>query len=143
MPGGPIAYQQDKIVFKFFTQFLKEKVHAHSIALWQYKKERIPGAGIDSAINIAVFSNMMARNLRTDSFWTPAVFGLVDSSKACFILEHQPHFSTFPIPVEENFSQFIQASFNFFEDSMSSSLAFLGCLLRGITLRHPCRFSTR
>lgn len=42
----------------------------------------------------------------------------------------------------DNF-QFFYGVVNFFEAAISSSLAFLGCLLRGITLRHPWRCRTR
>ena len=86
---------------------------------------------------------MVARYAGTDSLFAPAVFGLVDSSEAGFILEHQAHFSTVFTAAVDLFSQFGYFFFNFFEVSMTSSLAFFGCLLRGITFRHPCRFSTQ
>ena len=37
----------------------------------------------------------------------------------------------------------VRCCLNFFEAAISSSLAFLGCLLRGITFRHPCRCRTK
>ena len=59
-------------------------------------------------------------------------------NKASFILEHQ----TDCFSAVDNF-QFFDSGLNFFEASMVSSSAFLGCLLRGITLRHPCRCRTK
>ena len=48
------------------------------------------------------------------------------------------HFSTAPVEI----FQFTDGGFNFFEVSMTSSLAFLGCLLRGMTFLQPCRCRT-
>ena len=42
----------------------------------------------------------------------------------------------------DNFQGFYRG-FNFFEAAISSSLAFLGCLLRGMTFRHPLVFDER
>ena len=87
---------------------------------------------------ITILPYMMAGNTRTAAFLTPAVFRLVDSSKAGLILKHQPY-----VLILVGFFQFLDRRVNFFEDSMSSLLAFLGCLLRGMILRHPCRCSTQ
>ena len=75
---------------------------------------------------------MMAGHTGTDTFLAPAVFWLVDASKSSFILEHQTIF----LAAVDNF-QFFYFGVNFFEAAISSSLAFLGCLLRGMTFRHP------
>lgn len=68
----------------------------------------------------------------TYPFLTPAIPGLIDTAKSSFILEHQTNL----LPPVDNF-QFFYGVVNFFEAAISSSLAFLGCLLRGITFRHP------
>ena len=68
----------------------------------------------------------------TYPFLTPAVFWLVNSTKSSFILEHQANF----LPAVDNF-QFFYGVVNCFEAAISSSLAFLGCLPRGMILRHP------
>lgn len=67
---------------------------------------------------------------------------LVDPSETSFILEHQTHFSTSSSVIVDFCLQFLHFFFNFFEVSMTSSLAFFGCLLRGITFLQPCRRST-
>ena len=79
---------------------------------------------------------MVAGNRRSKTFLTPAVFWLVDPSKSRFILKHQSN-------IVENFSQFCDSGVNFFEAAMTSSPAFFGCLLRGITFLQPCRCNTR
>ena len=76
---------------------------------------------------------MVAWNAGTDALLAPAVFRLVDASETCFVLEHKAHFSTAPV----EFFQFTDGGFNYFEASMTSSLAFLGCLLRGMTFLQP------
>ena len=74
---------------------------------------------------------MMARNGWSIAFRTPAVFRLVDPPEACLILKHESDL-TWPV---ENFCQFVDSAVNFFEVAMTSSLAFFGCLLLGITFR--------
>lgn len=75
---------------------------------------------------------MMTWHIRADSFFTPAVFWLVYASKARFVLKHKAdHLGAVEI------FQFSDSKLNFFEAAMTSSLALLGCLLRGITFRHP------
>ena len=76
---------------------------------------------------------MVAWNARSDSLLTPTVFGLVNSAKTCLVLEHKVHFSTTPVEI----FQLTDGGFNFFEVSMTSSLAFLVCLLRGMTSLQP------
>ena len=76
---------------------------------------------------------MVAWNAGSDAFLAPAVFGLVNSAKTCLILEHKAHFSTALVEI----FQFFDSDINFFEVSMTSSLAFLGCLLRGMIFLQP------
>lgn len=63
---------------------------------------------------------MVAWYTGADAFLTPTVFWLVDSAKTCLILEHKAHFSTALVEIFQH-SDF---GFNFFEVSMTSSLAF-------------------
>ena len=78
-----------------------------------------------------------------ESLWTPAIFGRVDSAIASFILEHQPHYASFFFWFFFDFgSQKRYCCVNFFEASIASSLALLGCWLRGIIFRQPCRCNT-
>ena len=68
---------------------------------------------------------MVAGHTGTDPFPAPAVFWLVDPAKSGFILEHK---ADFPGVVDK--LKFLYCGVNFFEAAISSSLAFLGCLLR-------------
>ncbi len=102
------------------------------------KEKGISGQWFYGAVCIPVFPDMMAGNRRANSFSAPALFWLVDSPKTCFILKHQPDGFFFV----ENFRQFCDSCVNFFEVSMTSSLAFLGCRLLGITFRQPCLLNT-
>ena len=138
MPCCSIAAQQNNVIGVCFGQFPKEYIHASGIALWKNQKEMIPGKRFHRPKGIIILPDMMAGYTGTNPSFTPAVFWLVDSSKASFILEHQTDcFSSV-----DNF-QLFDSGFNFFEASMVSSSAFLGCLLRGITLRQPCRCRTK
>ena len=87
---------------------------------------------------IVILPDMVAGYTGAYTLLAPAIFGLVDPSEACFVLKHQAnHFAAV-----DNF-QFFDAGLNFFEASMVTSSAFLGCLLRGMTLRHPWRCRTK
>lgn len=108
------------------------------VAIWHNKKTAFAGNRFHCSISIAVFPNVMAWYTWTHSHGAPAPFGFVNSAKASFILEHQAYL--FPGILG---SRNLYGIVNFFEASIASSLAFLGCLLRGITFRQPCRCRTQ
>lgn len=64
------------------------------------QKTVLPGDRFDGSVGIAIFPDVMTGNRRTNTLWTPAELGLVDASKARFILEHQAHFSTVSTAIE-------------------------------------------
>lgn len=138
MPCGAIATKQNNIIRILLRQLLEKKVHTHRVALCHDKKAAFACERFYCSIDIAVFPYMVTGNTWTYPSLAPAVFGLVNTSKACLILKHQSY-----VLLRVGSFQLLDRSINFFEDAISSSLAFLGCLLRGITLRHPCRCSTR
>lgn len=72
--------------------------------------------------------------------FAPAILRLVDSTKAGFVLKHQPHSALSLLGYFG--SQKLNLGLNFFEALIASSSALFGCWLRGMTFRHPCRFST-
>ncbi len=143
MPGGTVAAKENDVVRILLCQVAQKEIHANSITVRHDQEAALPGGRLHSSIGITIFPDVMTGNRWTDTLWTPAVFGLVDSPKPCFILEHQAHFSTVSILIVNFLLQFSYFFFNFFEAAMTSSLAFFGCLLRGITFRHPCRHNTR
>ena len=61
-----------------------------------------------------------------DSPVSGSTFRFIDSAKASFILKHSPNFFL----IVENFLQLCDSGVNFFEVSMTSSLALFGCRLR-------------
>ena len=138
MPRSTIAAKQNDIIRILLRQVLEEKIHTHCVALRHDKKTTIACERLYCSKGITILPYMVAGNTRTAPFLAPTVFRFVDSSKPCFILKHQPY-----VLVTVVFFQFLDRRVNFFEDSISSLLAFLGCLLRGIILRHPCRCSTQ
>lgn len=121
----------------------EKEIHANSIAVRHNQKTALSSGWLDCTVGISVFPDVMTGDRRANALLTPAVFGLVDPSETSFILEHQAHFSTAFTAVVDFLIQFAYFFFNFFEVAMTSSLAFFGCLLRGITFRQPCRSSTR
>ncbi len=123
-------------------QFPKEQIHTHRITIGHDQEARFTSQRLHCSIGISVLPYMMTRHTGTGSFFTPAVFGLVDPSETSFILEHQTHVSPISSAIVDFRLQFLHFFFNFFEVSMTSSLAFFGCLLRGITFLQPCRRST-
>ncbi len=138
VPHRTVTDQQDLIIGICLRQFRQEYVHAFSVAIGKYQKEALSILWFYSTIYVSIFSNMMARNRRTLALSAPTGFWLVDSPKACFILKH---YSDVLAGILGN--DFGVRCFNFFEESCSSWLAAFGCFDLGITLRHPCRPSTR
>ena len=80
---------------------------------------------------------MVAGDIGADSCGTPAVFGLVDPTKSSLVLEYEMNLFLWIL-----YTKPLYCVLNFFEASIASVLAFLGCLDRGITLRHPCLFKS-
>ena len=128
MPSSAITAKQNDIV--------------REITIGHDQEARVTRQRLHCPIGVSVLPYMVARHAGTGSFFTPAVFGLVDPSETSFILEHQVYFSTISSAIVDFRLQFLHFFFNFFEVSMTSSLAFFGCLLRGITFLQPCRRST-
>ena len=132
MPCSSVAAQENDIIWILPGQFRQENIHTDRIAIWHDQKTGFSSQWLYRAIHIAIFPNTVAGHRRSKTFLTPAVFWLVDSPKSRLILKHQPH-------IVEIFLQFHNSCVNFFVVSMTSSAAFFGCLLRGITFLHPCR----
>ncbi len=132
MPCRTVAAKQNNIVLKFFGQFPQKYIGTGCITPWKYQEKAIPRQRVHRAIGVSVFSNVLTGYCRPNTFFTPTILGLIDSAKSSFILKHQPHRS----PCGKLF-QSLDFGINFFEASIASPLAFFGCLLLGITLRHP------
>ncbi len=81
---------------------------------------------------------MMAGHPWTDTFSTPAMLRLIDTTETSFVLEHEPN----SFGIVENFGQFMDFGVNFFEASIASGVARFGCLLLGSFLLQPWRCST-
>lgn len=107
-------------------------IHRGTAGILRLKYVSVTGQRLYRSIGIAILPDVVTGYTGTYPFLTPAVFGLVNSTKSSFILEHQANF----LPAVDNF-QFFYGVVNFFEAAISSSLAFWGCLLRGMILRHP------
>ena len=106
--------------------------------IWHHQKKAFSCSRFHSPICVAIFTNMVAWRRGTFPFPAPASLGFVDSSESRFILEHDPD-----VPALTLVCYSVVMDFNFFEESCSSLAAAFGCFGRGITFRHPCRFSTR
>lgn len=128
----------DMRVFDLMNMQGLNAVRVEEVIICLYKKTGFPSQRLDRTIGIPVFPNMVTWNAGSDAFFAPAVLRMVDAAEACLILEHKAHFSTAHVEI----FQFTDGGFNFFEVSMTSSLAFLGCLLRGMTFLQPCRCRT-
>ena len=92
VPCCTITTQQDQIIRVLLGQFLKKYVHTSRIAIRHNKKTGASRYWFNSSVCIPIFTNVMARYRWTNALFTPAVFGLIDSSESCFILEHKSYF---------------------------------------------------
>ena len=77
---------------------------------------------------------MVTGNGGASSFAAPAVLWLVDSSETGLVLKHQSNLAYTSAQRKRMFF-FSERCFNFFEASIASGDDFLGCSLRGLTLR--------
>ena len=92
VPCCTITTQQNQIIRVLLGQFLKKYVHTSRIAIRHNKKTGASRYWFNSSVCIPIFTNVMARYRWTNALFTPAVFGLIDSSESCFILEHKSYF---------------------------------------------------
>ena len=118
---------------------IKKHIHTISVTIRHNQETAFTADRFNCSVNISVFSDVMARNRRTNTLFAPAVFWFIDSTKTRFILKHQTHCGIFV----EFFRCFLYDLFNFFEASIASGFAFFGCRLLGIIFLHPCRRSTK
>ena len=132
VPCCAVATQQNDVIRILLGQIPQKHIHADCIALGKHQKEVLSRPGLHSSKGIVILPDVVTGHTGAHTFFAPAVFGFVDPSEACFILEHQTDFFV----AVDNF-QLLDSGLNFFEASIVSSLAFLGCLLRGMILRQP------
>ena len=66
---------------------LQEDVHTDRVAVRKYKEISIARYRVYSSISVAVLTDMVAWNPRSYTFSAPAMLGLVDPSKAGFVLK--------------------------------------------------------
>ena len=137
MPCCTITAQKNQIVRELLRQFIKKYTHPIRIAIRKNQEKGISCCWFDCSIGIPVFTDVMTRYRWASTLFTPTVLWLIDSTKPGFILEHQPHLLIWIILSVDIILQLTDSGFNFFEVSMTSSLAFLGCLLLGIIFRQP------
>ena len=120
MPRSSVTAQKDYVIRVFLRKLPQKGVHTGGIAERHYQEKRFSGQRFYSAVSIATLSYMMTGHQGTNILFAPAIFWLIDPSKTCFILEHELHGTAC--------GNLEQAYFfvNFFEVSMTSSLAFFG-----------------
>lgn len=92
VPCCTITTQQDQIIRVLLGQFLEKYVHTSRIAIRHNKKTGASRYWFNSSVCIPILTNVVARYRWTNALFTPAVFGLIDSSESCFILEHKSYF---------------------------------------------------
>lgn len=137
MPCSTITTQQNQVIRELLRQLIKKDAHPIRIAVWKDQKKGISCNRFNSSISIPIFTNMVAWHGWTNTLFAPAVLWLVDSAEPSLILEHQPHFLMRSAFLVDIICELVYSIVNFFEVSMTSSLAFFGCLLRGMIFLHP------
>jgi hypothetical protein len=93
VPRGSVTAKQNDVLRILRRQLLQKDVHAARVAIRHNQKAGFTGKGLDSAIDIPVFPDVMAWNRGTKASFAPTVFRLVDSAKAGLILKHEPYIS--------------------------------------------------
>lgn len=104
MPRSTVTTKENDVVMILLCQVAQEEIHTNSITVWHDQETTLPCSRLDSSIDITIFPDVMARDRWTNTLWTPAELGVVDPSKARFILEHQAHFPTGSTAIVDIFS---------------------------------------
>lgn len=89
MPGSSVAAQNNPIFNISFRELLQKQIHKLCVAIWHNPETGLSRNRLNRSVNIAIFPYMVTRYTRADSFLAPAVFRLIDSPEACFILKHE------------------------------------------------------
>ena len=103
MPSSAVATEQNNIVRELVGQFLQKKIHAHRITMGHDKEAGCTSQRLHRSIGVSILPDMVAWHTGAHPFFTPAVFGLFDSSETGLILEHQADFSTIPMAIVDFF----------------------------------------
>ena len=103
MSGSAITSKQNDIVRELVGQFLQKKIHAHRITMGHDKEAGCTSQRLHRSIGVSILPDMVAWHTGAHPFFTPTVFGLVDSSETGLILEHQADFSTIPMAIVDFF----------------------------------------
>ncbi len=112
MPGSAIAGKHNVVIWVGCRQMFQKDIHTNCIAIRHDQKAGISRQRFYRAVHISVFPDMVTRYRWTNSLSAPAVFGLVDASKPCFVLKHQPNSMILSISVDIIF-QFADSFVNF------------------------------
>ena len=88
---------------------IEKYIHAISVAIRHNQEAAITTDRFNCSVSISVFSDVVARNRRTNTLFAPAIFRFIDSAKARFVLKHQTHCG-----IVEFFRSFLYNLFNFF-----------------------------
>ena len=138
MPCRPITDKQSIVICILLRELFQKEVHAFSVASRHHPEAAVSSFRLYCAIDISVFSNMVAWNSWPHSLSAPARFRFADPAKPRFVLK-QNSYSFW----RSLFYKFIVSRLNFFESACSFSSADFGCFGRGIFFTQPCRFKTR
>jgi hypothetical protein len=103
MPRGFVTDEEDAVIGELLGKFLQKHIHADRVVIGQYLKETVSCPRFDCAVGIAVFSDVMTRHNRAQTFETPTIFWFVNPPEPRFVLKHQTDFSTFINLIVDNF----------------------------------------
>ena len=74
VPGGAVAAEQDPIFPKFLREFPQEDIHTIGIAVGHDQKEAFSRKRLYGAVSIAVFADVKAGNVRSNTFCTSSIW---------------------------------------------------------------------
>ena len=77
MPCSAITAKKNNIIGILFRKFFEKNVHADRVAVWHDQKAWFACKRFNSTVNVPVLSNMLVRDRRPNTFFTPAVLGFI------------------------------------------------------------------
>lgn len=89
VPSSSVTTKNYDVFGIGFRKLLQKQVHELRVAIGHDPETSASRCWFYAPINIAILSNVVARHARTRSLFAPAISGLIDSAKACFILKHE------------------------------------------------------
>ena len=139
VPPSPVHEHQDMLFRMPPTHFAQKAGHGSGVGVRQDQAVMHAVSGADGTKDVRVLPDRLLAYHGPHGLWCPTGPGRVDPPESCLVLEHDPQRHAFRVRYCFR-PRFPFCEAPFLKASIASLLCF-GCLGRGATFLHSCRFS--